>query len=168
MLKNTLLLLLMVLLWTGCVERGYKLTTNRTLGTVTGEVVSSLKESKEQTAQKIKKMNQGVQNEIQQQAKLITKTDILMTEATTIANDTIRSLKSNLNFLTKIRTDSTFRNCAIQKDNLSKMNILKDSAKDLFDDREITRTQYHNYIKKLKSEMQNLNNTIHKTCKNEG
>ncbi len=106
--------------------------------------------------------------EIKQRAKLITKIDILMSEAIAVANDAIKSLEKNLNVLTQIEMDKEFRNCAIKKDNLQKMKILGESAKELFDEREITKNQYNNYIKKIKIETKALNQIINIQCNTKG
>jgi hypothetical protein len=118
----------------------------------------------EQTINETKKK----QLEVKQRAKLIVKIDILMVELTDVGNDAIKSSESNLYVLTRVETDDNFRTCAITKHNLQKMKILGESAKELFDDREITKNQYNNYIKKLKVEMDTLAQTINTQCNIKG
>jgi len=69
MLKNALLLSTL-LLFVGCAERGYTLTTNPTTQTITAETVTSIKkESSEPKSNMLKKMTSAVKKALQTQIK---------------------------------------------------------------------------------------------------
>ncbi len=101
-------------------------------------------------------------------AKQIIKIDILMSEAISVANDAIKSLEKNLYVLVQLETNSEFRQCAIQKDNLIKIQILESSARELFNEREITKSQHDAYLQKTNKAMKALTQKINTQCINKG
>lgn len=97
---------------------------------------------------------------------LVTKIDILLDEAIIVGEDSLASLEKNLIFLTKIETDPKFRNCVILKENRKKILSLRESAKELLDEREITQAQYNRYIKKLEDKEKKFDKKIsNQECK---
>jgi len=105
---------------------------------------------------------------LKERGQQIVKIDILMSKFTSVANDTMQSLEKNYDVLRQLESNTGFRNCAISKDNLKKMQTLKLSAKELLNTREITQSQYDGYIGRLKDSMKEIEQKITTHCKNKG
>ena len=70
------------------------------------------------------------------------------------------TLKKNLDFLTRVETDAKFRDCVVLKENKRRITPLRESAKELLANREITQKQYSRYIKKLEGKERDLDEKI--------
>jgi hypothetical protein len=100
------------------------------------------------------------QQKLKEMKNLVTKIDILLDEAIIVGEDSLASLEKNLDFLTRVETDAKFRDCVVLKENKRRITPLRESAKELLANREITQKQYSRYIKKLEGKERDLDEKI--------
>ena len=77
----------------------------------------------------------------------------------------LKSLYSNLEFINKVATSESFRNCVIAKEYKKDVLAKKQRIEKMFKENKVTHEQYQNYNQEQNSALNSLNNKISKLCK---
>ena len=76
-----------------------------------------------------------------------------------------KSLSSNLDFINKVATSESFKNCVIAKEYKKDVLAKQKTAEKMFKEKKITQTQYQKYEQEKNSALNSLNNKISELCK---
>jgi len=93
------------------------------------------------------------------------KGQILQVKVVGIGENTVKSLKANLDFINKLEKDPTFRNCIVLKGGIERIEALKLGAKKLYQEGKVEKSDYANYIQTLNAKKEKLTNKISNQCK---
>ena len=131
MTKQTLLLLaallLTSLLFSGCAERGYKLTSQASTNTITAQTSTNIADTKAQIKSKLQKMQDAVKKEHKNKASVSTKKraqdTITEIKATKKAARTAKRLQENI-----LKAEALKREALLRQAEILKKQILQESA----------------------------------------
>jgi hypothetical protein len=91
---------------------------------------------------------------------------ILSKKAVKVGEETLVSLRNNLEFIEKLDKDPDFVKCVVLSKNIKKMDKLSVGAKSLLDRGKISKEDYLDYINDLNDEKSKLSQQVEeKSCK---
>ena len=91
---------------------------------------------------------------------------ILSKKAVKVGEETLVSLRNNLEFIKKLDKDPDFVKCVVLSKNIKKMDKLSVGAKSLLDRGKISKEDYLDYVNDLNDEKSKLSQQIEeKSCK---
>jgi len=96
---------------------------------------------------------------------LVTTISIKTKETLKEGDRALKSLRSNLDFINRVATSQSFRDCVVAKEYKKDVLAKQESAKRLFEEKKITNKQYLSYKAEQNSALSSLNNKISKICK---
>ncbi len=77
----------------------------------------------------------------------------------------LKSLYSNLDFIKKVATSKSFRNCVVAKEYKKDVLAKQQTAQRMLQEKKLTQEQYQNYNQEQSSALNSLNNKIAELCK---
>jgi len=96
---------------------------------------------------------------------LVTTISIKTKETLKEGDRALKSLRSNLDFINRVATSQSFRDCVVAKEYKKDVLAKQESAKRLFEEKKITNKQYLSYKAEQNSALSSLNNKISQLCK---
>lgn len=79
----------------------------------------------------------------------------------------LASLNNTLNFINRVATSQSFRDCVVAKEYKKDVLAQQQRATRMLQEKKLTQEQYNNYLEDKKNALINLNNKIAETCKEE-
>ena len=108
------------------------------------------------------------ETEVERMNQLIILNEIKGDEAMSVAENTIKNLKSNLNFIEKISHNSNYRECVVVQEYIKGLKQKSISVKQMRKTGKISKKQYERHTDKLERSLNNLLKKENKLCTNKG
>jgi predicted ATPase len=77
----------------------------------------------------------------------------------------LKSLYSNLEFINRVATNESFRDCVVAKEYKKDVLAKQKTAESMLQEKKLTQEQYQKYEQEQNSALNNLNNKISELCK---
>lgn len=99
--------------------------------------------------------------------ELVVTISIKTKETLTEGDKALKSLYSNLDFINKVATSESFRNCVIAKEYKKDVLAKKQTIEKMLQKKKVTQEQYQNYNQEQRNALDSLNEKISRLCKGE-